>query len=636
MIINPNNRIFDRVPDLFISPYPGADVLADQAFELLMQRAQMQGTGTLGDAILCQAGAQAWNQASQMLWKTKATLAGDVLGDVWSRTTWIDPKTDTISGLLAEVPFGITSDPSRLLGAMASVAVDLALDEISEIPVAGWIIGLVVGIGEAITRLFAGMRLGDTVPPERRSRLPWGVYNREIDQEWVRTFINIDAAGVDYTPMFSPPTEAIPWQLADGIDQQDKQSVLGKILAPFANKTVRYSGGYGCLPGTFRVAGLVQYRDWKQPPNPELRYYGSGAIVQQYGEFTQTGDYFPALQQIAGMTWQQLATGGPDTYKVDCVKLERLWRDWFSALYTSALEQGHGDYLLPYLARRVQGEWRLGANASGIYCPAATDGTYVPLVTRGTFKDGLLATPKTRTQCWFADGIAGDGKRFGFEAAQPWPRDKNTGEYSAPPPSKFRNRPNYANIPWPPAELLLSQYRRADEVMTTPAVQAVAKLQRRRLSRSLDCAYVRPTAVDGRPAYAAFVDNKPLRDHCIEMRKLLLKHPARMQVEYETVREVDKEYAEALRASGVPTTAAQRAIKKFAGKLSASEASLDPTEPAPEAPLPPQGGLPFDPVPPTERGRGWLGPVLLGGAALATTLGIVLGVRHRRSAHASA
>jgi hypothetical protein len=35
--------------------------------------------------------------------------------------------------------------------------------------------------------------------------------------------------------------------------------------------------------------------------------------------------------------------------------------------------------------------------------------------------------------------------------------------------------------------------------MTTPAVQAVAQLQRRRLSRSLDCAYVRPLAVDGRP-----------------------------------------------------------------------------------------------------------------------------------------
>ena len=41
------------------------------------------------------------------------------------------------------------------------------------------------------------------------------------------------------------------------------------------------------------------------------------------------------------------------------------------ALYTSAMEQGLGDYLLPYLARKVHGEWRLGANASGIYRPMA-------------------------------------------------------------------------------------------------------------------------------------------------------------------------------------------------------------------------------------------------------------------------
>src|SRR5688572_22440390 len=94
MIINPNDRIFDRVPDIFDSPYPGADVFADVAFSALMQRAQGQGSQTLGDAILSQAGAQAWNQANQMLWKTKATLAGDILGDVWSRAAWIDPKTD--------------------------------------------------------------------------------------------------------------------------------------------------------------------------------------------------------------------------------------------------------------------------------------------------------------------------------------------------------------------------------------------------------------------------------------------------------------------------------------------------------------------------------------------------------------
>src|SRR5690349_690246 len=111
MIVDPNNRIFDRVPDIFNSPYPGADVYADSAFKTLMQRYEGKGQQTIGESILSQAGAQAWNQATQMLWKTKATIAGDMLGEVWSKVAWVNPKTDAIAGILAEVPFAVTADP---------------------------------------------------------------------------------------------------------------------------------------------------------------------------------------------------------------------------------------------------------------------------------------------------------------------------------------------------------------------------------------------------------------------------------------------------------------------------------------------------------------------------------------------
>ncbi|MBK8649739.1 MAG: hypothetical protein IPN16_25010 [Gemmatimonadetes bacterium] len=170
--------------------------------------------------------------------------------------------------------------------------------------------------------------------------------------------------------MFAPPTDAIPWQLLDGVDQDDPNNALGQVLAPFANKTVAYNGMYGCLPGTFRVAGLLQYRARPQRPDKELRFYNDGTIIQQHGDYTQTGDFFPALQQLAGTTWQQIAAGGPDAYKVDCVKLEKLWRDWFSALYTSAMEQGYGTYLpaVPRArgSRRVApGRQRLGHLVAG-------------------------------------------------------------------------------------------------------------------------------------------------------------------------------------------------------------------------------------------------------------------------------
>jgi hypothetical protein len=60
-----------------------------------------------------------------MLWKTKATLSGDVLGDVWGRSRG-STRRRRHRGLLAEVPFRVTADPAQLLGAMASVAIDLA------------------------------------------------------------------------------------------------------------------------------------------------------------------------------------------------------------------------------------------------------------------------------------------------------------------------------------------------------------------------------------------------------------------------------------------------------------------------------------------------------------------------------
>ena len=163
MIIDPNNRIFDRVPDLFVSPYPADEANVEAAFVALLERAKGSGPTTVGEDLLSQAGAESWNQATQLLWKKKATLSGDVLGEVWGKVAWINPKSDSIAGLLAEVPFGLTSDPTALLGAMASVAIDIALNAVTAIPVAGWIIGIVVGIGKALASLFKGLATSDPV-----------------------------------------------------------------------------------------------------------------------------------------------------------------------------------------------------------------------------------------------------------------------------------------------------------------------------------------------------------------------------------------------------------------------------------------------------------------------------------------
>ena len=623
MKVDPNSRFFDRVPDLFVSPFPGSDVLSNDAIKVLLSKAVGQGVErSIGQELLTQAGAQAWNQATQMMWKTKATLAGDLLGDVWSKVAWIDKRKDAIAGVLAEVPFALTQSPEKLIGAIASVAIDLALNAVTAVPVVGWIVGIMVGIGRALAPIFADL-LDDEVPPARRAILPWNRYNNRVDEYWVRTFVQITAAGTDWTTAFLPPTDARTWALADGVDEDG--NVIGQVLAPFSGKNVAWNGDYGCLPGTFRVAGILQYRGRPQPPDSALRYYSDGTLLHAYGDFTQTGDFYPSLQQLAGTAWQQIAAGGPDTYKVDCDQLEKGWRDWFSALYTSAIEQGYGDWLLAYLAREVHGEMRFGTAASGFWRAEATDGSTVPLVTRTTLDTGTLATPRSRTTCHYSDLVVGGKRSQSGYLPQKWSRDPKTGEYIAPPIYAQTRGPGMVCVPWPPGELLLSKYRRADEAIVVPAVKAVAQLQRRRLSRSLDCAYVRPEAVGDKPAYAAF-RNASLRQHCIDMRKRLLTHPSRMLVEYETALEVDPEYAKALRGAGVPTTPAQRAAAKFNIKA-ATNAPLDPRPPPPDPPVPPQGGLPFDPDPDSSTGRGWLGPVVLGGAALATAVAVAVGVR---------
>ena len=250
----------------------------------------------------------------------------------------------------------------------------------------------------------------------------------------------------------------------------DKQATSSLGAAPFATerRVQRSTAAVRHLPsrGSCNTAE-------KQPPQAS-RFYSDGTIVQRHGDYTQTGDFFPALQQLAGTTWQQIAAGGPDAYKVDCVKIEKLWRDWFEALYTSAMEQGYADYLLSYLAREVHGEWRLGANASGVITPKANDGSTVPLVTPETFKTGALATPKSRTLCLYTDGIVMESRsRTATWVAR--------GRRTPRPASTLRHRchriaPQRDGVRrWPPA-ICCSRSTAADDAITTPAIKAIAQL----------------------------------------------------------------------------------------------------------------------------------------------------------------
>jgi hypothetical protein len=302
-----------------------------------------------------------------------------------------------------------------------------------------------------------------------------------------------------------------------------------------------------------------------------------------------------------------------------------------------ALHLGDGagvrHYLLPYLAREVHGEWRLGANASGILVAGRDRLVAGAAGHAGHLQEWRPGDPEVAHHLPVHRRMVNGERVASGDMGAPLDAGREDRRVHRPAALAVAGREGPLCVPWPLATCSLSKYRRADDAITTPAVKAVAQLQRSRLSRSLDCAYVRPIAVGDRPAYAAFADNTSLRDHCIEMRKRLLKAPRAHAGRIRDRARGRPGVRGCAARAGVPTTAIQRAAMKMKFAGAAANQPLDPKQPPPGRPLPLQGGLPFDPNPDDgQTGRSWLGPAVLGGAALMTTIGIAIGVaRSRRS-----
>jgi hypothetical protein len=146
-----------------MSPYPGADVYADDAFqepdEASLKARRFKAERSENQSSVKPAH-RPGTRRPRCSGRRKRRLAGRPVGDVWSKVASVNAGTDEIAGYLAEVPFRSPTILHCSLGAMASVAIDLALNAVSAIPVAGWIIGIVVGIGRALASLFKGLRQG--------------------------------------------------------------------------------------------------------------------------------------------------------------------------------------------------------------------------------------------------------------------------------------------------------------------------------------------------------------------------------------------------------------------------------------------------------------------------------------------
>ncbi len=602
--------IFDRVPDFFTSPFPSNDSLLDLKFKELLKD-QVIGTdgvvGTLGAQIFTRAQAVAWRDSLALVNKVKYTVVGDIPTQWIPNIAWLDqvrPGVEAFKGLFASVDWSLTNNPQKLAENIATVALDSALGFVGAVPIVGALMKGIVGLGSFMASIF------DSPSPEPVKKLffPWAGYSKNTDEDLVQKFlVDTYAARVDWTNIFMPPFESVPWIQAEGI--QNKQKV-GTIFAPIKNKEIAYSSsGLGSMPGTQKVAGYIQSPDVPQPDPRLLRYFSDGTMMRWGRVITDTGDFYPAFSQTCTLLWQQAQKlGSSDMYKLDLDSLESAWELYFDTYFESIwnlykTDEWAGEFAAPYLAV-IGGTTRLGIKRSNGYDPIRQPHP-APLITPNIFKDGV-GTAKTRNVCLYIEPTEGPTASAGpTSTAQlspyPAPYKRAGGKIDAsggtalPPP--YTTSKGTKCIPWPDGPELLSKYSSPFDAIIKPAINTLRQLQKISLSRSLVCAYVRPEQIQDLPAYAAF-KNKNLKDECIRLRKILLQHEDRYQIRLKDVIEIDPEFEKALRDSGVTNSPAQLSTKK--GKLSVipgkngKQEALDPNVPAPPDPLPPKGGAPFE------------------------------------------
>ena len=128
---SPSHPMFAQVPDEFFSPFPSNDSLLSGKYQALTG-----GTAKLSEELATLHQAKAFNVTLQMLQKTRATQAGDLLTDWLPEVAWFKEEAGVklLQGIFAEVPWTKTSDPQQLVEDMGRVGLDAALTAMAAVP----------------------------------------------------------------------------------------------------------------------------------------------------------------------------------------------------------------------------------------------------------------------------------------------------------------------------------------------------------------------------------------------------------------------------------------------------------------------------------------------------------------------
>jgi hypothetical protein len=635
--------IFRGAPEGFRTPFASNDSRLSPKYQAIAKAAgDSAGFLSIGERLLCQQQAQAWQSGLALVNLAKATVVGDILAESLPQVAWMS-KTGP-AGLFAKVAFPQSTDPGEIAQALARVALDIAVAAISSVPIVGQIIGAVVQVAMFLYRIFSTPK-----EAEPELLLPWSAYSEKLDEDLVNNFLlQIYGQGVEWTPIWLPPYELADWELHKAA-RDGKEYKGGQVWAPVIGGAIPYAEGQlGCIPNTIRVAGHLQRIPGGAPVEKLRRLWYDFGDIGWGGIVTNVGDFFPSTGQVAGGMWKQAErAGSPDMYKVDARAIKSAWADYFGQFFDSGFglypsDPSIGELLAPYICTQTT-DIRLGIPNLMRPHPA-------PFVTPAIFKRGP-ASRETWTDCLFIEENLPrklpawphdrwDSKDARLPAQHPdvnyrsphyvdakgyvvthenfWKAVKNpNGVGGATHSTPDHRAPDgYRCVPWPTGEERLTAYRRPDEAIIGPACDHMIKMQTRCLESTLVCAYVRPDAVDGREAHGAFRSNKALHDKCIAVRKLLLTHEARYRVNLKDADDADPVFAKQLRESGVNNSPAQRNLQF--GRL--ATLPTDDGTPLPEPPAP-AGGAPFDDLRVPRSGGSWKTALAVGGGTAAAVAG---------------
>lgn len=661
--LDKNDSVFLGLADQFTSAFPSDRVSLDKQVSTLYQDQVQRKPG-----LLVQRQAETIVDGLQLVAKNKAVFVGDFL--MTMMPDLIRSKAGVgghpvVQGLWGAVSFPTEGGEEALLDAMKATSLNLALQAISSIPIIGKFAGLFVNLGFALAELLGAGEVDEQLPP---LLVPWSNYIRETDEALVQDFlIGEYGQAVDWTNIWRPALKGT-WRYERASDEDGQEMPGARVFAPLdKHLEVGWSPpGLGAIPNTMRQAAPVQtiadtrirdlaykgFADAKSDYENAKRYaYNSdGQYVELYRppKIIDTGAFKPAFAGIAGQMWQQVAQpGNPDMFKVRADLVRDEWQNYWGAFF----EGGFAALKQAEKASDREAMW-VWAALTPYICLVQENGKKVLLGMPGIGRPhgGVLITPRifeaghgpatiaTRTGALYLEVDAGGGRIDQLEsqmydgkvqvdmavldAGPPWTTKVLRGAKQVSPGEIFKGRKIWA-VPWPTGEELLSYYQPPDVAITTPACNVLMEQQRWCLKRTLVCAYVRPVAANGLPAYAAFAGSsshaEKLRKDCLELREKLLTHPARFAVNLTDVRAIDPSFEARLRKAGVNNTGL--GLQLAPGDIPPLAGGDDP-EPPPDEPA---DGLPFDQtlldVKPKRRGRddasasAW--PWVLGGTVIA-------------------